>query len=198
MRDRALLVLLIGGGLLLAAGCASERQWTTWTEHPTHFASRDHWEFSTSERAGRRPRITPEDLAKAQAQGWWGLPVPPDPALLNLTGRWSGSWSASGLLRSVREGAAEATFDQTGSVWIGNLALVDAMVAYGVPVALRESNSFGVPIWLDLSESDELLVSNSSEQRPFTAAFRLKGNDRLVGSFVNAGAPVHVELIRQP
>ena len=67
---------LIGlGALLLFAGCASSDEWQTWKEHPTHFASGDHFFFSTRNREGSNPRVTRQDIAVARDQGWWGKPV---------------------------------------------------------------------------------------------------------------------------
>jgi hypothetical protein len=67
--------LLIGGALLVAAGCASGEEWRTWKEHPTHFASGDHLFFSTRNREGGPPRVKRTDIALAREEGWWGKPI---------------------------------------------------------------------------------------------------------------------------
>ena len=64
--------LLIATLALGAGGCATSEEWTTWKEHPTHYASGDHMFFSVRNREGRAPRVARKDLALAGNQGWWG------------------------------------------------------------------------------------------------------------------------------
>lgn len=68
-------MLALAGLLLLAAGCASHDEWTTWRQHPTHFASGDHLVFSARNPEGATPRVSRADVAQARDQGWWGKPV---------------------------------------------------------------------------------------------------------------------------
>ena len=75
MRSPRLLVLLVGGALSLAAGCATSEEWKTWKEHGTHFASGDHLNFSVKNREGSSPRVTRQDISKARDEAWWGKPV---------------------------------------------------------------------------------------------------------------------------
>lgn len=60
---------------LLSSACATSAEWTTWRQHPTHFASGDHLVFSVRNREGQSPRVTRRDLAEAKAQAWWGDPI---------------------------------------------------------------------------------------------------------------------------
>lgn len=67
---------LVGlGALLTLAGCATGDEWQTWKEHPTHFASGEHFFFSTRNREGAAPKVTRQDIAMARDQGWWGKPI---------------------------------------------------------------------------------------------------------------------------
>jgi hypothetical protein len=75
MRGHELRLLLLGGIVLAAAGCATGDEWQTWKEHPTHFASGDHMFFSVRNREGTSPRVTREDIGKARDQAWWGKPI---------------------------------------------------------------------------------------------------------------------------
>ena len=68
-------LLIVGGTLLAATGCASSEEWKTWNEHPTHFASTDHMFFSVRNREGASPRVTRADVAEARTQAWWGKPI---------------------------------------------------------------------------------------------------------------------------
>jgi hypothetical protein len=67
--------LLIGGALLLAAGCASGEEWRTWKDHPTHFASGEHLFFSARNSEGAPPRVKRSDITLAREEGWWGKPI---------------------------------------------------------------------------------------------------------------------------
>jgi hypothetical protein len=68
---------LLGMAVLLAtAGCASTEEWTTWKEHPTHFASGDHLFFSARNQGDNgSARVTRLDIAMARDEGWWGKPI---------------------------------------------------------------------------------------------------------------------------
>src|SRR5687767_4568086 len=61
--------------LLSATGCATQQEWATWKEHPTHFASGEHLVFSTRNGDNAAPRVTRQDIALARDEGWWGKPV---------------------------------------------------------------------------------------------------------------------------
>jgi uncharacterized protein (DUF2267 family) len=67
--------VLLAAGALLAAGCATGEEWTTWGDHPAHFASKDHFVFSVRNTEGSQPRVTREDITQARAQNWWGEAV---------------------------------------------------------------------------------------------------------------------------
>ena len=71
IRSRLILALTA----LLLAGCASGEQWSTWKQHPTHFASGDHMFFSVRNREGSASRVTRDDVSVAGNQGWWGQPI---------------------------------------------------------------------------------------------------------------------------
>jgi len=66
---------LLCGALMVVAGCASNEEWSTWKQHPTHFASGDHGFFSIRNRDDSAKRVTRQDIALARDQGWWGRPI---------------------------------------------------------------------------------------------------------------------------
>jgi hypothetical protein len=79
MRQISWRTLLLAGGFLLAGlGCASRAEWTTWGEHPVHFASGDHLSFSSRNPKGAAPVVTRSDVALAGDEGWWGTAVTVD------------------------------------------------------------------------------------------------------------------------
>lgn len=184
-------------GMALAltfTGCATEREWATWRAHPTHFANDNHQSFSITDAVAGAPRVTPELAQRAKNEGWWGRNVPADAQLAQVAGHWEGTWSGYGLLRSQRSGVARATFALSGAIGTGRLVMDDAQAAEGVPVALRENSSFGVPIEIAVNET-EVWVNNAEPRRPFAAAFVLEG-DRLVGTFLYTNSPVRIVLTR--
>ncbi|HEX7786525.1 MAG TPA: hypothetical protein VF653_09920 [Methylomirabilota bacterium] len=181
---------------LLSSGCATEREWATWRAHRTHYANDNHMAFSLTNMVAGAPKVTPELVRTAKQEGWWGRNMPSDAQLANVNGTWEGTWTGFGLQRMPRSGLAMGTFElKQGATGEGRLAMTDAQVAEGVPLALRENSSMGVPVHISVSET-EMWVNNAEPQRPFAAIFVLEG-DRLVGRFLYAGSPVRVELTRQ-
>jgi hypothetical protein len=51
---------------MVVAGCASNEEWATWKQHPTHFASGDHGFFSIRNRDDSAKRVTRQDIALAR------------------------------------------------------------------------------------------------------------------------------------
>ena len=181
--------------VLVSTGCATQREWATWRAHPTHFANDNHLSFSVTNAVAGAPRVTPELMQQAKGEGWWGRNIPSDAQAANVAGDWEGAWSGYGIKRSVRSGSATASFTLNGATGEGRLVLNDSQAAEGVPVALRENSSFGVPVEIAVSET-ELWVNSAESRRPFAATFKLEG-DRLIGTFLYVTSPVRIELIRQ-
>jgi hypothetical protein len=69
--------LVIGTTLLLAGGCASGEEWQTWRSNTSHFASKEHFDFSMKNRSGA-PTVTRQDVAMASSQNWFGKAVTVD------------------------------------------------------------------------------------------------------------------------
>lgn len=75
MRAYPVRLLLAGAALLATAGCATSEEWSIWRENSAHFASLEHFKFSTRNRTGREPRVTRDDIQVARQQSWWGRAV---------------------------------------------------------------------------------------------------------------------------
>ena len=71
--------VVMGTALLLAGGCASGEEWNTWRSNTSHFASKEHFDFSMKNRAGT-PTVTRQDVAMAKNQNWFGQAVTVDQA----------------------------------------------------------------------------------------------------------------------
>ena len=74
MRTHGLWFIALAVALWGTAGCATSQEWTTWKEHPTHFASGDHLSFSVKN-SETAPRVTRKDIVVARDEGWWGKPI---------------------------------------------------------------------------------------------------------------------------
>lgn len=72
--NRVLMVLL-GSGALLAAGCATGEEWQIWRSNTAHFASGEHMNFSMRNKTGGTPNVKRTDIAAARDQNWWGKAV---------------------------------------------------------------------------------------------------------------------------
>ena len=75
MRGKHWRSLLIGTSLLVVGGCASSEEWNVWRSNTSHFASKEHFQFSMNNREGSASKVTREDIALAQKQNWFGRPV---------------------------------------------------------------------------------------------------------------------------
>ncbi|PYN37592.1 MAG: hypothetical protein DME01_03925 [Candidatus Rokuibacteriota bacterium] len=69
--------VVMGTALLLAGGCASGEEWQTWRSNTSHFASKEHYDFSMKNRSGAAT-VTRQDVALAQNQNWFGKAVTVD------------------------------------------------------------------------------------------------------------------------
>jgi len=75
MRSKGVRLLLVGGALVAATGCATGEEWGIWRSNGAHFASGDHMFFSVRNREGTKPTVTRKDITLARDQGWWGKPI---------------------------------------------------------------------------------------------------------------------------
>jgi hypothetical protein len=213
MMTHCLRPILLGGVLLMASACASE-DYNTWVSHPTHYASGSHMGFSARTVGATRVKVTPEDVALAQKEQWWGRgitgmlgglasEVPPTA----VSGFWSGGWVGQGL-STERRGPLMAEFAiNPNGYGKGLLALLDTEAVEGVPRTLRHAGTVGVPVWVKV-EGNVIMIAEAqsagSFDPRFTAEFAAEG-DRLIGTFRTVSreyrnylAPVRMSLVRQP
>ena len=196
MRHRTFLPLILGL-VIVSTGCAAtHREWEVWRAHPTHYATGNHLAFSMKNMVGARPQVTTELMDQAKGEGWWGRNTPLVAPRANVAGNWEGTWSGYGMSRMLRGGVAKANLTLDGGSGKGRLVLMDARMAEGVPLSLRENSSFGSPIELSVSETD-MWVNGTEPGRAFAATFTLQG-DKLVGQFLYTSSPVRIELTRIP
>jgi hypothetical protein len=75
MRGKYRQLLVMGTSLLLVGGCASSEEWNTWRSNTSHFQSKEHFDFSMRNSGDSKGTVTRNDVAMAQTQNWFGLPV---------------------------------------------------------------------------------------------------------------------------
>ena len=68
-------LVLIGTSLLIVGGCATSEEWNTWRSNTSHFASKEHFDFSMKNSGKGSSTVTRQDVAMAQNQKWFGQPI---------------------------------------------------------------------------------------------------------------------------
>jgi len=68
-------MVVMGTSLLLVGGGATSEEWQTWRSSTSHFASKEHFDFSMKNRGDSGATVTKSDVAMAQSQNWFGRPV---------------------------------------------------------------------------------------------------------------------------
>ena len=178
-RAAALAALALG-----VSACASSKEWQTWSEHTTHFASSQHLGFSKKNSDPRDPRIGPADVKTSEDERWWGAYVPPGPPV-NVAGRWRGTWSGANVFGGPRGSQAEITLAQEGYYGNGRLFVRDGLAALSMPPTLRRMDLSGVDVVYSVSGED-VRIEHAAGRGLFTISLVLVG-DRLVG-FADNGA----------
>ena len=118
------------------------------------------------------------------------------PASVDLTGHWSGSWEGYGIFAISRHDVARAEFVQRGDRGRGRLWLDGALAAESVPLAARLAGLTGVPVELVVSGNQARLY-HEGEDRVLGAEFTVTG-DRMVGRVLNTELPARIVLERVP
>ena len=207
MMTHCLRPILLGGVLLLASACASE-DYNTWVSHPTHYASGQHWGFSARNvGVTQTTRVSPEDVAAAQKEQWWGRGVntlvegPGGPPTA-VAGLWRGTWTGPGLSNVERVSTMQvALFVNPDGYGRGHIAMADTNTVEGVPLSLREAGTMGVAVWVKVDGNRVLLrqatAPRSTTDWRFSAEFAAQG-DRMEGQFRHMRFPLQMALVRVP
>ena len=176
------------------SACASSREWQTWSEHTTHFASGQHLGFSVRNGNPRDPRIAPTDAKTAEDQSWWGAYVPPAPPV-DVSGRWRGTWRGANVFGAARTSRAVLTLAQQGVYGSGRLVVSDGLAAQSMPSTLRRMDLGGVAVVYSVSGED-VRVEHAAGPGLFTLSLALVGG-RLVGELDNGeSGPTRFEFAR--
>ena len=164
----AKLRLLLIGGAMLSASCATHRELVVMAvEQPM---------FAMANLAQLVPAVEPKDDFLAGEGGSRGWP-PAESRVPNVGGRWTGTWSGLGVM-ARRTSTAEAEFTQSGRWGWGRILLADTLAA-DVPEIITRRGTLGVPVVFDVSQS-AVVVKHEVGGGYLTAVFKVDG-DRMVG-----------------
>ena len=117
-----------------------------------------------------------------------------EPASVDITGPWAGSWDGYGTYSIKRHDAATADFTQQANRGYGRLILEGTLAADSVPLSLRFAGLSGVPVLIDVN-GDRVMLRHELGDHLLKGEFRVEG-DRMVGRLANTDPPVDIALER--
>ncbi len=123
-------------------------------------------------------------------------PVPrrrPRP-VVDISGKWSGSWRGYDVMGVVRNEDATADLRQQGSRGTGRFVLHTTGVAAGMPIEVRNAGLTGVPVQFEVSGS-RVVIRHELGSRLFAADLEVEG-DRMLGRVRGAEPEVRIVLTR--
>src|SRR5712691_797429 len=114
--------------------------------------------------------------------------------VVDISGKWSGTWRGYDVMGLPRSEDATADLRQQGSHGTGRFVLHTTGVAAGMPVEVKDAGLTGLRVRFDISGS-RVVIRHELNSRLFTADFRVEG-DRMVGRVRGAEPEVRVALMR--
>ena len=95
-----------------------------------------------------------------------------DPAGRDLSGKWTGQWTGTGLLMSPREDTVILHLVQTGEQAYGRFALEGATAAESVPIDIRNGGLWGIRVRAKIS-GEKVTLRHDAGGHLFTADLKL-------------------------
>jgi len=114
--------------------------------------------------------------------------------VVDISGKWSGSWRGYDVMGVVRNEDATADLRQQGSRGTGRFVLHTTGVAAGVPIEVRNAGLTGVPVQFEVSGS-RVVIRHELGSRLFAADLEVEG-DRMLGRVRGAEPEVRIVLTR--
>jgi peptidoglycan-associated lipoprotein len=90
----------------------------------------------------------------------------------DLSGRWTGKWTGTGLLMSPREDTVIMELAQTGDVAYGRFVLEGATAAESVPIDIRNGGLWGIRVRANIS-GEKVTLRHTAGGHLFTAYLKL-------------------------
>jgi len=146
---------------------------------------------------------TPAPAAKAPAPAATAMPAPVTPAPpgspapaangTDISGKWTGSWTGTGLFNAPRQENLTLDIIQKGDAGYGRMVLDGAVAAESVPWEVRQQGLGGIRVFAEVSGS-KVKLTHELDDRLFTANLTITG-DQMVGEV--KGRKVRLLLARQ-
>jgi peptidoglycan-associated lipoprotein len=117
---------------------------------------------------------------------------------MDLSGRWTGTWTGFGLLMAPREDAVTLDLAHTGDVAYGRFVLEGANAAEMVPVDIRNAGLWGIRVRAKVTR-DTVTVRHEAGGHLFTADLKLSGDGEHLYGVVRGRHPkIGLVLSRAP
>jgi peptidoglycan-associated lipoprotein len=116
----------------------------------------------------------------------------------DVSGRWTGKWSGTGLLMSPREDSVILELAQTGDTAYGRFALEGATAAESVPIDIRNGGLWGIRVRASIS-GEKVTLRHTAGGHLFTAYLKLtEDGEHLYGVVRGPHPRVALVLSRAP
>jgi peptidoglycan-associated lipoprotein len=104
-----------------------------------------------------------------------------EPSSLDLSGRWHGTWTGTGIFHSTRKDEVRVDLVQQGDRGLGRLVFDGAIAAESVPEVARFQGLNGIPVVAEIRPGT-VKMHHQQDGRLFTADLKVyEGGDRLFG-----------------
>jgi peptidoglycan-associated lipoprotein len=121
----------------------------------------------------------------------------PEASGVDLTGRWQGTWTGTGIFHSSREDSVTVDLVQRGGLGLGRLVLEGTTAAESVPQVIRLQGLTGIKIVAEVGNSGKVLMRHHHNGRLFTADLKVsEDGDSMFGMVRDSHPAVGLLLTR--
>jgi peptidoglycan-associated lipoprotein len=119
-----------------------------------------------------------------------------EPSNVDLTGRWNGTWTGTGVFHSAREDSVTVDLVQRGDRGLGRLVLEGTTAAESVPEVVRFQGLNGIRVVAEIT-GGKVKLRHQQDRRLFTADLTVaEGGDRMFGMVRDSHPAVGLLLTR--
>jgi peptidoglycan-associated lipoprotein len=116
----------------------------------------------------------------------------------DVAGRWTGTWTGTGIYNSTREDTVRVDLVQQGDRGLGRLVMEGAIAAESVPETVRFQGLNGIRIVVEVSK-EHVKLRHQLDGRLFTADMKLSDDgERMFGWVRDSQPAVGLVLTRRP
>jgi len=118
-----------------------------------------------------------------------------NPSVVDVTGRWVGTWSGYGVTDVPRDEGVRLDLVQGGNIGEGRLIMDSTAAAESVPTSIRDANMTGIRVVFDVV-ANRLRMEHELGPQLFQAEMVVRG-DRMLGRALDTDPVVHFDLTRE-